>query len=139
MSVQVTLTGRLGADPEMTYAPSGTAVTKLRVVTDRRVKDGDEWKSVDTSWHHVTAFGPCAEGCAEDLRKGDAVIIVGTLKQREYETREGEKRSVWEVTANHAGRDYSKPRKGSGPTSGYQQAKSALDDPWANQSEDAPF
>ena len=133
MSVQVTLTGRLGADPEMTYAPSGVAITKMRVVTDRRVNEGGEWKSVDTSWHYVTAFKQLAEGCAEELRKGDLVIVVGTIKQREYETREGEKRSVWEVTANHVGRDLSRPRKGESPTT------TATADPWAQQSADAPF
>jgi single-strand DNA-binding protein len=137
VSIPVTITGRLGADPELTFANSGMAVAKMRVVTDRRVKEGEEWVSKDTSWHHVTAFGPCAEGAAEELRKGDLVILQGTLKQREYETKEGEKRSVWEVTANHIGRDLSRPRKGSAPT-----APSSLgSDPWAssNQSAEAPF
>ena len=101
MSVPVTITGRLGADPELTFANSGMAITKMRVVTDRRVKDGDEWKSIDTSWHYVTAFGPCAEGAAEELRKGDLVILQGTLKQREYETKEGEKRSKLKVVLDN--------------------------------------
>lgn len=135
MSTPITICGRLGADPELTFANSGMAVTKMRVVTDRRVKEGDEWKSVDTSWHTVTAFGPCAEGAAEELRKGDLVIVHGTLKQREYETKEGEKRSVWEVKANHIGRDLSRPRKGAAPA-----APSSLgSDPWANQSAEVPF
>jgi single-strand DNA-binding protein len=135
MSAPITLAGRLGADPELTFAPSGTAIARLRVVTDRRVKEGDEWKSVDTSWHSVTAFKALAEGCAEELRKGDLVIVVGTIKQREYETREGEKRSAWEVIANHVGRDLSRPRKdGSAPSVG------SASDPWAAQGEqtDAP-
>lgn len=144
MSAPITITGRLGADPELTFAPSGIAIAKLRVVTDRRVKDGDEWKSVDTSWHSVTAFKDAAEGAAEELRKGDLVIVVGTLKQREYETREGEKRSVWEVTANHIGRDLSRARKGSGPSANqpFDRSNTSLPgDPWATtpQSDDAPF
>lgn len=154
MSAPITITGRLGADPELTFANSGTAIVRLRVVTDRRVKEGDEWKSVDTTWWSVTGFKALAEGCANDLAKGDLVIVVGTVKSREYETREGEKRTVWEVIANHVGRDLSRPRKGSepwqapasegtpsAPTGTYQQAKSALDDPWAapNESTEPPF
>lgn len=130
MSAPITLTGRLGADPELTFTNSGMAVAKMRVVTDRRVKKGDDWESVDTSWHNVTAFGPCAEGCADELRKGDLVIVVGSIKQREYETKEGEKRSVWEVTANHVGRDLSRPRKGAS-NSPSSHAGAATADPWA--------
>lgn len=143
MSAPITITGRLGADPELTFAASGVAIAKMRVVTDRRVKDGDEWKSVDTSWHAVTAFKDAAEGAAEELRKGDLVIVVGTLKQREYETKEGEKRSVWEVTANHVGRDLSRRRKGDGGSSApFDRTNTSLPgDPWATtpQSDDAPF
>lgn len=146
MSTPITITGRLGADPELTFAPSGIAIAKMRVVTDRRIKEGDEWKSVDTSWHHVTAFKDAAEGSAEDLRKGDLVIIVGTLKQREYETREGEKRSVWEVTANHVGRDLSRARKGAstgiGTTGGHGPSTDLSADPWATpapQPAEIPF
>ena len=141
MSIPVTITGRLGADPELTFAPSGMAIAKMRVVTDRRVKDGEEWKSVDTSWHHVTAFKDAAEGAAEDLRKGDLVIVVGTLKQREYETKEGEKRNVWEVTANHVGRDLSRRRKGDGPSANqpFDRTNTSLPgDPWAAAAESAP-
>ncbi len=111
----------------------------MRVVTDRRVKEGDEWKSVDTSWHYVTAFKDAAEGAAEELRKGDLVVIVGTLKQREYETREGEKRSAWEVTANHIGRDLSRKRK---DAAARPAAVGSAGDPWATpapQSDEAPF
>jgi single-strand DNA-binding protein len=141
MSAPITITGRLGADPELTFAASGMAITKLRVVTDRRVKEGDEWKSVDTSWHAVTAFEDAAEGAAEELRKGHLVIVVGTLKQREYETKEGEKRSVWEVTANHVGRDLSRARKSGGPSHNqpFDRTNTSLPgDPWATTPDSAP-
>jgi single-strand DNA-binding protein len=144
MSVPVTLTGRLGADPELSFANTGTAIAKLRVVTDRRVKEGDEWKSVDTTWWYVTAFKQLAEGCAEELVKGDLVLIVGNVKSREYETREGEKRTVWEVVANHVGRDLSRPRKGSQPAANqpFDRTNTTLPgDPWATlpESDEPPF
>ena len=141
MSAPITLTGRLGADPELSFAASGVAICKLRVVTDRRVKDGDEWKSVDTSWHYVTAFKELAEGVAEEMQKGDLVIVVGVLKQREYETREGEKRSTWEVTANHVGRDLSRPRKSAGakPVNQSDPWATAAAQPQLTDSADPPF
>lgn len=139
MSAPITITGRLGADPELTFAPSGVAIAKFRVVTDRRIKDGDEWKSTDTTWWNCTAFKALAEGMCEELAKGDLVIVVGNVKSREYETREGEKRTVWEVTANNVGRDLSRPRKGAG-TRPVNEG-----DPWATaaagppQQGDIPF
>lgn len=152
MSAPVTLTGRLVADPELRFGQTGTAIVNLRVVTSTRYKDGDEWKDKDTTWWSVSAFRGLAENIAESLSKGDAVLVVGTVRSREYETREGEKRTAWEVDARHVGPDLSravaKPQKvqradgGYGqPSTGYQQAKSSLgDDPWAtNQSAEAPF
>lgn len=144
MSAPITLTGRLGADPELQFSPSGTAIARLRVVTDRRTKEGDEWKSVDTTWWHVTAFKALAEGCAEELVKGDLVLVVGSVKSREYETREGEKRTVWEVVANHVGRDLSRPRKGAAAAANPpldRTGTSLPGDPWVTvpESDEPPF
>ncbi len=138
MSARLTIIGRLGADPELTFAPSGVAVAKFRVVTDRRVKEGDEWVSKDTTWWSCTAFKALAEGICEELRKGDLIIAEGKVSSREYETREGEKRTVWEFTADHVGRDLMRPRKGA--TSAPSSAP-ATDDPWATPAPqgDMPF
>jgi single-strand DNA-binding protein len=99
MSFPVTFKGRLGADPEMTTGSNGSAVTRMRVVTNgRRMVDGD-WQDTDTSWWQVTAFGRQAEAAAEQLRKGDLVLIQGKVKQREWE-KDGVKRVTAEVTAD---------------------------------------
>ena len=128
MSFTVTFKARLGADPEMTTGSNGSAVTRMRVVTNgRRMVDGD-WQDTDTSWWQVTAFGRQAEAAAEQLRKGDLVLIHGKVKQREWE-KDGVKRVTAEVTAD----EVAKVCK-SGQTAG--TATSAAD-PWA--AAEAPF
>ena len=145
MSAPITITGRLGADPELRFTPSGAAVVSLRVVTDRRFKNAaGEWESKDTSWWSVQAWKQLAENVAESLTKGDLVVIVGDIKQREYETREGEKRTVVEVEARHIGPDLSrataKVTKSGSTTSAPTGATSGAD-PWATPSttDEPPF
>ena len=126
MSFPVTFKARLGADPEMTTGSNGSAVTRMRVVTNgRRMVDGD-WQDTDTSWWQVTAFGRQAEAAAEQLRKGDLVLIQGKVKQREWE-KDGVKRVTAEVTADEVA-------KVCKPGEAAPAASSA--DPWAAE---APF
>ena len=126
MSFTVTFKARLGADPEMTTGSNGSAVTRMRVVTNgRRMVDGD-WQDTDTSWWQVTAFGRQAEAAAEKLRKGDLVIVMGKMKQREWE-KDGVKRVTAEVTADKVAK-VCKP--------GEEARASASADPWAAE---APF
>ena len=128
MSFTCTFKARLGADPETTSAANGSLVTKMRVVTNRRrMVDGD-WQDTDTSWWQVTCFGRQAEAAAEQLRKGDLVIIEGRIKQREWE-KDGVKRTTAEVTAE----EVAKVCKAGAPAA--QAAPSA--DPWATEA--APF
>lgn len=127
MSFPVTFKARLGADPEMTTGTNGSAVTRMRVVTNgRRMVDGD-WQDTDTSWWQVTAFGRQAEAAAEQLRKGDLVIIQGKVKQREWE-KDGVKRVTAEVTAD----EVAKVCK-----TGQAASAAAIGDPWAT--EGSPF
>lgn len=101
MSAPITLTGRLGADPELRFAQSGTAIANLRVVTDRRVREGDDWKSVDTTWWQVVAFKQLAERVVERLAKGDPVVVIGRVRGREWEDpKTGEKRHAMQVVAD---------------------------------------
>ena len=149
MSAPITLTGRLGADPEIRFGATGIAILKLRVVTSGRKKTDAGWEDVDTTWWSVTAFRQIAEHAAESLSKGDEVIVVWKVKQRQYETPEGEKRSVTEVTADHIGPSLRRAtvkvnrvqRTDGGGRAEYEQAKQQLeDDPWAlPASEETPF
>ena len=102
MSFPVTFKARLGADPEITVASNGSQVAKMRIVTNaRRLVDGN-WEDTDTSWWSVTAFGRTAEA-AQQLRKGDLVMVVGKIKQREWE-KDGVKRTTADVVADDLGR-----------------------------------
>lgn len=105
MSVPVTLTGRVVADPELRFSAKGVAVLKLRVVTSGRRKTDAGWEDVDTTFWGVSAFKQLAENAAESLAKGDLVIVTGKAKSREWEDSDGNKRSVIEVTADHIGPD----------------------------------
>ena len=127
MSFTCTFKARLGADPETATAANGGLVTKMRVVTNRRrMVDGD-WQDTDTSWWQVTCFGRQAEAAAEQLRKGDLVLIQGKVKQREWE-KDGIKRTTAEVTAD----EVAKVCK-----IGQAAPAAATGDPWAT--EQAPF
>lgn len=128
MSFPITFKGRLGADPEITFGSNGTAVARMRVVTNaRRLVDGD-WQDTDTSWWTVTAFGRTAEAAADQLNKGDLIVVTGKIKQRSWE-KDGVKRETAEVTAE----EVAKVCKSGAPAT--QAAPSA--DPWATEA--APF
>ena len=137
MSTNVTLVGRLGRDPEIKFTANGNALCSITVVTDQRFKDDSgKWQSKDTSWWKVTCWRALAENVAETLQKGDLVIVSGKIKQREYETAEGEKRSVWEVEASAVGPDLSRNAAKINRTertgkAEFEAAKAAMDDPWA--------
>jgi single-strand DNA-binding protein len=99
MSFPVHFKARLGADPDITFSTNGTAIAKIRVVTNgRRLVDG-EWQDTDTSWWQVTAFGKTAEAVADHLHKGDLVMVSGKIKQREWE-KDGVKRASADVVAD---------------------------------------
>ena len=101
MSAQVTVKGRLTADPELTFTSGGKAVAKFSVVSARRVKDNQtgEWSDADTSFWNAVAFGDFAENICESLEKGTSVIVTGTMKQEIYE-KEGQKVYAWKLMAD---------------------------------------
>jgi single-strand DNA-binding protein len=99
----VTITGNLTDDPEVTFTPNGTAVANFRLAVTPRVKQGDTWKDGDTSFFRITAWRDLATHLADSLSKGDRVIVLGQLRTRSWETPDGEKRSVVEVTADEVG------------------------------------
>jgi single-strand DNA-binding protein len=94
--------GRLGADPEMRYTPSGVAVTNFRVAVNRRSRrsdDGGEARE-ETDWFTVVAWRELGEICNQYLRKGSRVYLEGRLQTRSWETQEGQKRYATEIVAN---------------------------------------
>ena len=99
----VTITGNLTDDPEVTFTPNGAAVCNFRVAVTARVKDGDTWRDGDTSFYRITAWRQLAEHIGDSLSKGDRVLVQGQLRTRAWETPEGDKRSVVEVTAEEVG------------------------------------
>lgn len=95
---KVILIGNLGADPETRYSQAGTPITRLRIATAERRKQGEQW--VDhTEWHSVTCFGKNAENAGQYLRKGSKVYVEGSLRTSSWD-KDGEKRYRTEVVAN---------------------------------------
>lgn len=106
MSVNVTIQGRLGADPEVRFTPAGKAVASFSVVASRpRKMDNGQWEETETTWYRVTAWDKLAENCAESLTKGDAVIVVGRVYLDEWEDQQGTKRQTLKCAAYTVGVD----------------------------------
>lgn len=99
----ITLAGNLVADPELRYTPSGQPVVNFRVAATERFKDNDGWKDGATLFLTVNAWRQLAENVAESCGRGDRVIVTGRVRQRSYETREGQKVTVTEVEATDVG------------------------------------
>jgi single-strand DNA-binding protein len=103
--ITVTVVGNLTNDPELRFTPSGAAVASFTVASSSRVLDKatNEWKDGDTTYLRCSVWRQYAENVAESLTKGTRVIVTGRLKQRSYETREGEKRTVMEIDVDDVG------------------------------------
>jgi single-strand DNA-binding protein len=102
---QITIAGNLVDDPELRYTPTGQAVAKFRVASTPRYRDSasGEWKDGDSLFLTCNVWRQAAENVAESLQRGMRVIVQGRLKQRSYETREGEKRTVVELEVDEVG------------------------------------
>ena len=98
---KVMIIGNLGADPEMRYTPSGRPVTQFNVAVNQSTKNQQtgEWVEA-TDWFRVSVWGDRAERAAETLRKGNKVFVEGRFKTREFEGRDGQKRTSLEITAD---------------------------------------
>jgi single-strand DNA-binding protein len=102
---QITIAGNLVDDPELRYTPTGQAVANFRVASTPRFldKSTNEWKDGDSLFLTCNVWRQAAENVAESLQRGMRVIVTGRLKQRSYETREGEKRTVYEIEVDDVG------------------------------------
>ena len=101
----ITVIGNLTGDPELRFTPSGAAVANFTVASTPRTFDcqSNEWKDGDTLFLRCSIWREAAESVAESLTKGTRVIVTGRLVQRSYETREGEKRTVYELQVDEVG------------------------------------
>ena len=98
-----TIVGNLVDDPELRFTNNGIAVANLRVAVTQRVQQDGQWRDGDTSFFKVNVWRGQAENLAESLGKGDRVMVTGRLRQRSWETSEGDKRSVTELEADEVG------------------------------------
>lgn len=148
----ITVVGNLTADPELRFTPSGAAVANFTVASTPRTfdKSSNEWKDGEALFLRCSVWRQAAENVAESLHKGTGVIVQGRLKQRSYETKEGEKRTVYELDVDEVGPSLkfatakvTRASRGGGGGGGFGgggqsygggsggSAASSNDDPWA--------
>jgi single-strand DNA-binding protein len=136
----ITIIGNLTDDPELRYTPNGAAVANFTVASTPRFLDKatNEWKDGDALFLRCSIWRQAAENVAESLTRGARVIVQGRLKQRSYETKEGEKRTVYEVEVDEIGPSLKyatakvnkTTRSGAGGGGGFGGAPA--DDPWGS-------
>lgn len=151
MSGDTTLTviGNLTADPELRFTPAGAAVANFTVASTPRTFDRNknEWIDGDPLFMRCNIWREAAENAAESLTRGSRVIVSGRLKQRSYETREGEKRTVVELEVDEIGPSLkyatAKVNKADRKSGGARTTTAATqDDPWGSPpatTDEAPF
>ncbi|WP_018178871.1 single-stranded DNA-binding protein [Jongsikchunia kroppenstedtii] len=164
----ITVIGNLTADPELRFTPAGAAVANFTVASTPRTFDRqtNEWKDGEALFMRCSIWRDAAENVAESLTKGARVIVSGRLKQRSYETREGEKRTVVELECDEIGPSLkyatakvNRASRGGGNSGGFSggggggnrgggASSQPADDPWGSapasgsfggQSDDPPF
>jgi single-strand DNA-binding protein len=133
----ITVVGNLVDDPELRFTPSGAAVANFRIASTPRTFDrqANEWKDGEALFLSCSVWRQAAENVAESLQRGMRVVVQGRLKARSYETREGEKRTVFEIDVDEVGPSLKyatakvtkTTRSGGGQGGGYGGG----DDPWA--------
>jgi single-strand DNA-binding protein len=136
----ITVVGNLTADPELRFTPSGAAVANFTVASTPRTfdKQSNDWKDGEALFLNCSVWRQAAENAAESLTRGMRVIVSGRLKARSYETREGEKRTVFEIDVDEVGPSMkyatAKVTKTSRSGGGQGFQSGGGDDPWASQS-----
>ena len=138
--INVTVVGNLTNDPELRFTANGAAVASFTVASSSRYLDKatNEWKDSEPVFLRCNVWRQYAENVAESLTKGTRVIVTGRLKQRSYETREGEKRTVMEIEVDDVGpalryatAKVARVQRGPGG-GGFTESGAAGDDPWAS-------
>ncbi|MGV9773909.1 single-stranded DNA-binding protein [Streptosporangium sp. NPDC003464] len=142
----ITIVGNLVDDPELRFTPTGQAVARFRIASTPRFLDKttNEWKDGEGLFLTCNVWRQAAENVAESLQRGMRVIVQGRLRQRSYETKEGEKRTVYEVEVDEVGPSLRNAtakvnktaRQGGGGGGGF--GGGPANDPWASAAPAAP-
>jgi single-strand DNA-binding protein len=136
----ITVVGNLTDDPELRFTPSGAAVANFTVASTPRSfnRQTNAWEDGDTLFMRCSVWRQAAENVAESLVRGTRVVVSGRLKQRSYETREGERRTVVEMEVDEIGPSLryatakvQKTQRSGAPAGGGAAAAPAASDPWA--------
>ncbi|GAA3423883.1 single-stranded DNA-binding protein [Streptosporangium sandarakinum] len=142
---QITIVGNLVDDPELRFTPTGQAVARFRIASTPRFldKQTNEWKDGEGLFLTCNVWRQAAENVAESLQRGMRVIVQGRLRQRSYETKEGEKRTVYEVEVDEVGPSLrnatakvNKTTRQGGGGGGF--GGGPANDPWASATPTAP-
>ncbi|KZM72275.1 single-stranded DNA-binding protein [Nocardia terpenica] len=133
---QITVVGRLTADPELRFTPAGAAVANFTIASNPRVFDrnANEWKDGEALFMRCYIWRDAAENVAESLQRGYAVVAHGVLKQRSYDTKEGDKRTVVELEVSSIGPDLAKNQRAQVTKTQPGTGTSGKQDTWANPS-----
>ena len=136
---RVQLMGSLGAEPELRFGQSGTAVLHMRLATNESYLDKDKVRRERTDWHNITVFGKRGESLAKILIKGSSIFVEGSLRTSSYDNREGQK--VWktEVIASNVLLTGSKPGGRGAPREEQPAPEPAADDGGGYGDDDSPF
>jgi len=130
----ITIVGNLTADPELRFTPAGAAVANFTVAATPRSYDKTtgEWKDGDALFMRASVWRQPAENVAESLKRGARVIVTGRLKQRSYETKEGEKRTVVELDVDEIGPSLRFATATVNKAARKADTPATAGDPWAN-------
>ena len=140
-STPIHVVGNLTDDPELRFTPSGAAVVKFSVAVNRQRFDRQKnaWEDAGTDYHRVTAWNYLAQNCAETLKKGMRVVLVGELRQDHWtDDKTQEKRSAWGVTAQAVGPELTFATAAVTKAATSSRGQTPPDDPWATASAQRP-
>jgi single-strand DNA-binding protein len=135
---KVILVGHLGADPEMRYTTSGSAVANFRIATSEEWRDRNSGeKQSRTEWHRVVAFARLGEICGEYLHKGKQVYVEGRIQTRSWEDKDGNTRYTTEIIAKDM--QMLGPSPGKQAPGSFDPQEGPMDEPLSAPEDDIPF
>jgi len=137
------LIGRLGKDPEIRFTPTGKALCKFPLATSEKWTDGEGTKQERTTWHNIIVWGKLAEICGQYLAKGRQACVVGSIQNRTYDDRDGNKKYITEINAREVeflgGGDATRAGSGHGHATPVGEDQGPGSQPPGGEDDDIPF